>query len=128
MSLGPSGVQPHPHQRQLLRPEQLPVFQAGLPDALPGTLDHIALVAPGVPEQKVRQGGGRLLRMAPQHRQIFLHQLMGLHGGGELSGDLPPPGEHHDPAGDLVQPVHRGDIGGLLPLGLKGEVCPNEEE
>lgn len=55
--------------------------------------------------------------MAPQHRQIFLHQLMGLHGGGEFSGDLPPPGEHHDPAGDLVQPVHRGDIGVLLPLG-----------
>ena len=81
----------------------------------------IALVVGGVPEQQIRQRGGRLPGMPPQHRQILLGDLMGGYGRRQPARDLPSPGQHHHSSHDLVQPMHRGDIVGLsrLPVVLR---------
>ena len=108
--VGASRMEPDLHQRQSVSLVQHRIVQRGLPDAFAHPLHHIALVMGGVAEQEIGQGIGVLLRMATQHRQIFLGDLAGGHGGGQLSGDLLAAGEYHHAAGDAIQPVYGGDI------------------
>ena len=108
--VGASRMEPDLYQRQRVGLVQHGIVQRGLPDALAHPLHHIALVMGRVAEQEISQGVGVLLRMAPQHRQIFLGDLMGGHGGGQLSCDLSAAGEHHHAAGNAIQPVYGGDI------------------
>ena len=119
--MGAPRIELHPHQRQRLRAPHLLIGEPGLPDALTHPLHHIALVVGGVPEQQIRQRGGRLLGMPPQHRQILLGDLMSGYGRRQPARDLPSPGQHHHSSHDLVQPMHRGDIVGLsrLPVVLR---------
>ena len=108
--MGAACVEPDFYQRQGVGLVQHGIIQRGFPHALAHSLHHVALVVGGVPEQEVGQGVAVLFRMAPQHRQILLGDLVGRHGGGQLAGDLLPAGEYHYPAGNAIQPVYGGDV------------------
>ena len=118
--VGAAGMELYPHQGKIIRAPDLPVGQLGFPHAFAHTLHYETLVVSRVPEKKVGEGIIRLLRVAPQYRQILLGDAVLGHQGCQLAGDLLAAGKDHHTAGDLVQPVDGSDVvrfaGGLIVL------------
>ena len=123
--MAPSGMEPDPHKTlfALCQPGEL---EPGCLDAAPLALDHEDLVPLAVLPEKIFPVPG-LGRGAVDHCHIFFYHRAFLHRFGQLCSRLLCPGEDHNAAHILVQPMDGENLapklflqgGGKFMLGIK---------